>query len=168
MSRKRIFGRKPNIVYAKLTKNWREILLLSLPLKKKCKKKLRKYKFKIDFFQLYRAWSRVVDYSMQHAKIERIKLSQKAALSSCILIDKYRLSAILKKIYGEFHMQGQFWGLYLHYWKFSGKKMDTLDTLNKNYKKIVLFMPQIMGQVKIPGPPLPPLKKTTLRENDRK
>ena len=37
-----------------------------------------------------------------------------------------------------------------------------------NYKKIVSYMPQIISRVKIPGPPLPLLKKTTLRENDRK
>ena len=29
----------------------------------------------------------------------------------------------------------------------------------KNDEKIALFMPQIMGRVKIPGPPLLPLKK---------
>ena len=38
----------------------------------------------------------------------------------------------------------------------------------KNDEKIALFMPQIMGRVKIPGPPLLPLKKTTLRENNGK
>ena len=37
----------------------------------------------------------------------------------------------------------------------------------KNYEKIASCMPPIMGGLEIPGPPLPPLKKTTLRENDR-
>ena len=43
-----------------------------------------------------------------------------------IFIDNYRLNAILENFYGGLRMQREFWGLYLHYWKFSKKKIDTL------------------------------------------
>ena len=68
---------------------------------------------------------------MHHAKIERNQTIPKGR--SIDFIDKYWLSAILKNFYAEFRMQSPLWGLYIDYWKFSGKKKK-IDTTQYTYR----------------------------------